>query len=241
MRARLFFLILFLPFFTYAQTSEDVIHHYIQFIGGAKKWKKIKSIVSKGEYDYGGVVFPFTSYAKAPDQYKFVVPFNGRYYAQGYDGKSGWKIDAFKNETKPTLLEGKPAVAMANEADVEFENPFIRYQAKGHQVKFEGTDTLDHKPHYKISLRKRNGETETYYFDAVTHALFLKTAISKNTELEGALLRTYFYEYKEVDGLKVPVKLESKTGDQTVLIITVKEVMLNADIKDDEFRPIGLK
>jgi hypothetical protein len=240
MHALVFCLLSLLPLFSAAQTGDDVIKKYIDFAGGEKKWKKVKSMITRGEYDYGGVVFPFTSYAKAPDRYKFVVPFNGKYYAQAYDGSSGWKIDAFKNETKPTLLEGKRALAMANEADVELEIPFINYKAKGHQVKLEGIDTLENKPYYKVSLLKKSGETETYYFDAVTRALYLKTAIAKNEELQNAWLHTYFYEYKEVDGLKIPFKVVSRAGDQTILTIIIKEVLVNPDIGNDEFKPLGI-
>ncbi|MEO7992002.1 MAG: hypothetical protein ABI663_20795 [Chryseolinea sp.] len=236
MRALLLSFLLFVPSFAPAQNADQIIHDYIHFIGGEKKWKKVKTIVSKGEYDYGGIVFPFTTYAKAPNLYKFVVPFNGKYYAQGYDGTKGWMIDAFKNETKPTLLEGKAAQAMANEADVELENPFIDYKAKGHQVKLEGIDTLENKIYYKVSLLKNSGQIENYYFDAVTHALYLKTAIAKNAELQGALLHTYFSEYKNVEGLNIPFKQISKVGDQTILTIMVKEVILNTAISDDEFK-----
>ncbi len=240
MRTLLLSFLLFLPLFSQAQNADEIIHNYIRFVGGEKKWKKINTIVSKGEYDYGGIVFPFTTYAKGPNRYKFVVPFNGKYYAQGYDGQRGWKIDAFKDETKPILLEGAPALAMANEADVELEIPFINYKAKGHQIKLEGTDTLENKIYYKVSLLKKSGQTENYYFDAITYALYLKTAIAKNPELQGALLHTYFYEYKEVEGLTMPFKLVSKAGDQAILTITVAEVVLNADINDDEFKPMGL-
>jgi hypothetical protein len=238
MRSLLFSFVLF-PFLVHTPTADKIIHQYIDFTGGVKNWKQVKTIISKGDYDYGGIVFPFTTYSKAPDRYKFVVPSNGKFYAQGYDGKRGWKIDAFKNETKPTLLEGKPAMDMANEADIELESPFINYKAKGHSVKLEGTDTLENKLYYKLSLHKKSGQTETYYFDAVTHALYLKTSIAKNPELEGALIHTYFSEYKKVQGLNLPFKLVHKAGEQTILTITVKEVKLNTEIKEEEFRPMN--
>jgi hypothetical protein len=240
MRALIFSLVFFVPLFCPAQSADEVIQRYIRFLGGEKKWKKVTSIVSKGEYDYGGVVFPFTTYAKAPDRYKFIVPFEGKYYAQGYDGKSGWRIDAFKNESKPTLLEGAAAVAMANEADVELESPFINYKGKGHQVKFEGMDTLESKPYYKLTLHKSDGRMETCYFDVERCSLYLKVTVAKNTELQGALLHTYFFDYREVDSLKIPFKTVSKAADQTILTITVKDVTLNPDIKDAEFKPMGL-
>lgn len=239
MRALLLSFLLFVPSFAPAQNADEIIQNYIRFIGGEKKWKKVKTIVSKGDYDYGGIVFPFTTHAKAPNLYKFVVPFNGKYYAQGYDGKSGWMIDAFKNETKPNLLEGKAARAMANEADVELEIPFIDYKAKGHQIKLEGKDTLENKIYYKVSLLKKNGQIENYYFDGVTHALYLKTAIAKNAELQGALLHIYFSEYKNVEGLNISFQQVSKVGDQTILTVMVKEVILNSDIRDDEFKSMN--
>jgi hypothetical protein len=239
MRILLFFL-LFSPLCLPAQTADEVVDGYIRFMGGEKKWSKVKSIITKGEYDYGGIVFPFTTYAKAPNRYKFIVPSNGKYYAQGYDGKRGWKIDTFKGETKPTLLEGNAALAMANEADVELVSPFIHYKAKGHRIKLEGTDTLENKPYYKVSLLRKHGGMETYYFDVVTYALYLKTSVAKNVELNDALLHTYYYDYKESGGLKIPFKLVSKAGDQVILTATVKEIMLDADLEDDSFKPMVL-
>src|SRR4051812_12571155 len=109
------FLFIFIyPVNTKAQTADEVISKYIAFTGGEQQWKSIHTIVSSGIYNYGGIEFPFTAYSKAPNLYKFVVPFNGKYYAQAFNGKEGWKIDAFKNETKKTVLTGKPALAMAN-------------------------------------------------------------------------------------------------------------------------------
>ena len=90
----------------------------------------MKTIIDSGTYDYGGIVFPFISYSKAPDLYKYVVSSNGKSFVQAFDGNEGWKIDGFKNETKKTILTGKAATAMANEADVELESPLINYKRK---------------------------------------------------------------------------------------------------------------
>ena len=143
-----------------------MISKYIAFIGGEQQWKTIQTIVTSGIYNYGGIEFPFTAYSKAPNLYKFVVPFNGKYYAQAFNGKTGWKIDAFKNQTEKTLLTGKPALAMANEADVELESPFINYQKKGHKTILEGKDTLGEIECYKVKFIRSNGEIETCFFSS---------------------------------------------------------------------------
>ncbi len=234
-------LFLFCVMFSKAQTVEYIIHKYFEFIGGEKNWKKVTSIINTGEYNYGGAAFPFTTYSKSPNLYKFIVPFNGKYYAQAFDGKNGWKIDAFKNEIAPTLLEGKSAIAMANEADVELESPLINYKKKGHRITLEGKETLDKKLYYKVKLLRKEGDVEIFYFDTTTFELYLKTAVSKNAEMEGALLNTYLSDYRKVEGLNIPFKLVNKANEQTILTITINEIKLNIGISDSEFKSIGLK
>jgi len=235
-------LVLFLLIFIYsfnikAQTVDEVISNYITFIGGEQQWKNIKTIVTSGIYNYGGVEFPFTAYSKAPNLYKFIVPFNGKYYAQAFDGKQGWKIDAFKNETKKTPLTGKPALTMANEADVELESPFINYRKKGHQAILEGIDTVGTTICFKMKFIRNNGETETYLFDSTNFALVKKRSVSKNAELQNAMLNTLYSDYNEVNGIKIPYKSISKTDDgQMILTITIKKVEINVPVPDSEFQ-----
>lgn len=234
-RIVLFFLVSVTCFPLRAQTADEVIKKYIEFIGGEKKWKSVKTLITSGEYNYGGIKFPFTSYAKRPNLYKFVVPFEGKYYAQAFDGKKGWKIDAFKNETAPTILTGKTAQSMANEADVELEDAFIQYKRKGQHVILEGKDTVEGKVCVNVKLVRQNGEVENYYFDDQTSALLMKKCASKNAELQETILNTAYSDYREVDGVKIPFKRVSKSNDQLILEVTVAKAEVNVPIQDDEF------
>src|SRR6478736_4951308 len=231
-----FVCIIFLTSTLQAQTADQIISGYVKYIGGEKNWSKIKTITTSGEYNYGGAAFPFTTTAKAPNRYKFVVPFNGKYYAQAFDGTTGWKIDAFKDETQPTSLSGKQALAMANEADVELEDPMINYQAKGHQASLEGKETIENTECFKIKFTRKNGDIETWYFDTNSHALVMKNAVSKNVEMEGALLNTYYSDYKKVEGIKIPLKAVSKSNGQTILTITIDKLELNKPVSENEFQ-----
>jgi len=221
----------------HAQTADQVIEGYVKFIGGEKNWAKVKTIITSGEYNYGGAAFPFTATAKAPNLYKFIVPFNGKYYAQAFDGTKGWKIDAFKNETEPTLLTGKPALAMANEADVELEDALINYMIKGHQATLEGTELQENKECFKVNFTRKTGEIETYFFDVKNYSLIMKRAVSKNIELEASLLSTFYSDYRDVKGIKIPFKAISEANGQTILTITIEKVELNKPVADSEFQP----
>ena len=232
-------LLLFLrcSFAIQAQSVDKVIRSYVDFIGGKEQWKKIKTIVASGEYDYGGIQFPFTSYAKAPNRYRFVVPQNGKQYVQGFDGSSGWKMDGFKNETIPTLLTGKAALAMANEADVEPEDALIDYRNKGHRAVLLGKDTVKGKSCFKVKFTRKNGDTETCYFEDGTFAMVMKKAVSKNVEMGGALLDIFYSDYREVEGIRIPFKIVHESNGQMILTITIDKVVINEPIDDKDFQP----
>lgn len=230
-------LISLLSFGLNAQDAEPVIKKYEAFIGGEKRWKKIKTLTTWGKYNYGGIEFPFSAYAKAPNRYKFIVPLEGKYYAQAFDGTKGWKIDGFKNETAPAMLNGKEALLMANESEVELEDVFINLKRKGHKVSLEGNDTIDGKKCNRIKLTRSNASIETYYFDDLTGALVMKISPSKNVELQGALLNTVYSDYRDVGGIKIPFKSISRSNDQVILEVMIDKAEVNVPMDDSIFQP----
>ena len=221
---------------TQAQTADQIVQKYIQKIGGEKAWKNLKTINSSGIYNYGGIEFPFSAIAKSPNKYKFIVPLNGKHYTQVFNGKTGWKIDAFKNETKPQYLTGKPARALANEADVEIESPLINYAKKGFTIHLEGKETVEGKECFKVNLFKKEGEIESYFIDNQEYSLVMKRALSKNDELEKTILDAYFSDYREVNGVKIPFVVSYKFKDQNILKIKTEKVQINEKVEDSIFK-----
>ncbi|MGC4035193.1 MAG: DUF4292 domain-containing protein [Chitinophagaceae bacterium] len=221
----------------FAQTADEIVSKYVDFTGGKDAWVKVNTITSSGTYNYGGAEFPFQSFSKRPDLYRYIVSFKGKSFEQAFNGKEGWRIDGFKKETKKTVLTGKNAKAMANESDVELESPFINYKTKGHQLKYEGKDSVNHHLCYKIKLTRKDGAIETWFFDAENYALLKKEAIAKNTELDHSALDIFYSDYKPVDSVFLPFRITCKTKGQTVLDITINEVKLNEEVADAMFNP----
>ncbi len=220
-----------------AQTADTIISKYVAFTGGEQLWKTINTLVTSGTYNYGGMGFPYTAYSKAPNLYKYVVPFQGKYFAQAFDGKTGWKIDAFKGETASSLLNGKEALAMMNEQDVELENPLINYKDKGHQAILQGTDTVNGAACFKIKFITAGADTSTWFFSKTDYALVKKQAVSKNAELDKSLLDIFYTDYKIVNGIKIPFVQTHKASGQTILTISIEKGEVNVPIADKEFKP----
>jgi hypothetical protein len=221
----------------HAQTADEIISKYVLYIGGEQKWSAIKTIITSGTYDYGGIVFPFTSYSKAPELYKYIVTSNGKSFQQAFDGSDGWKTDGFKNETKKTILTGKAATAMANEADVELESPLINYKKKGHNAILEGIDTVNEQACFRVRFIRNSGDTERYFFSTKNFELTKKQAVSKNEELDSSHIDIFYSDYREVNGIKMPFKSITKAGEQTILTIVIEKVNFDEPVSDDIFRP----
>ena len=68
-------LVCLLAYHAEGQTTEEIVEKYIVNIGGKSNWKKVKTLTTSGEYDYGGISFPFTTYAAAPNRY---IPFKAK-------------------------------------------------------------------------------------------------------------------------------------------------------------------
>jgi hypothetical protein len=219
-----------------AQSVETITSNYIKFIGGERNWNKVKTMTTSGEYDYGGISFPFKTYAAVPDRYKFKVESNGKFYAQGFDGTKGWKIDAFKNETAPTILSGPEAKGMANEADVELLDIVLRWKISGTNITYAGKDSV--KSHFCHRIKTfENGVPETFYFDVNTYELIMKKTVSKNAELNMAPMNIYYSDYRDIGGIKVPFKTTCESDGQVILIVTVQNATLDQPIDDKEFQP----
>lgn len=220
-----------------AQTVEDIIAKHVAFIGGEKQWKTIRTIKSTGIYNYGGIEFPFVAWSKRPGMYKYIVTANDKYFAQAFDGKNGWKMDQFNKETSKTILTGKEARAMANEAEVEFENPFINYKEKGYQAILEGKDSVGSNLCYQVKFIKNENDTDTYFFTTDNFMLLKKIADSKNPELDNNLLETYYKDYTKVNGITWPFRTINKVGGDVILTITVQSIEYDVNIPDSEFQP----
>ncbi len=215
-------------------TAPAIIQKYVHFLGGETNLKAIHSRIDSGDYNYGGIEFPFVAYAESPDLYRYTVSFKGKYFAQAFDGKQGWKIDVFKGEKNKTVLRGRDARKLANEVDVAFESPFIDYAKKGYQATVMGLDTVDQHVCYRIRL-VGPVDTAIYAFDQSSGALLKKTAVAKNAELNNAVLATYYSEYTGINNIQIPFKTVHKIKDQVVLTVTIKSCVLNQPVPADIF------
>src|SRR4030095_13715200 len=104
-------------------------------------------------------------------------------------------------------------------------------------VTFEGTDSVNSALCYRLKLTGSNGATETLYFDTQTSELRMKEAVSKNAELQKAILKIYYSDYRDIGGIKIPFKTVCEADKQKILTIMISKASLDVAIHDQVFQP----
>ena len=217
-----------------AQTADEVLAKYFANTGGLDKWKTLKSRTMTGKAFFGQE-FPVTVYEKAPNKQKTVVNVQGmELMLNVYDGKDAWM--------RNPLQGGKDAMKMDDEQskdikDEEFEDNFIDYKMKGHEVTLEGTEEVDGMKCFKIKLvRNKNNPkediTEFHYFEPENFVPIMRTTYIRSGPQKGTEVKGYLSDYQDVNGLMFPFSLEQKINGQSLSKITIEKITIN-DITDD--------
>jgi outer membrane lipoprotein-sorting protein len=223
-----------------AQTVDEIIGKYHKNSGGIDKLKALTSTKAIGKAPTPQGDFPFEVYQEKPNKMKVVIDIMGKkMVAQAYDGKTAWMLNPFMGETAQQLPADQ-AKSIIEEAD--FEDPFIDYAAKGHEVVLEGTEEVQGVQCYKVKLVKYKGNaekesTQFYYFDKEAFLpLMVKTSVGSGPQA-GQVIETYLSNYQDAgDGMIMPFTMEIKMGGQVVQSMVFEKITINEDIPDDEFK-----
>jgi hypothetical protein len=229
--------LVFLAATAYGQTADDVINKYLSAIGGADKWKAIKSRKAEGKMTMQGFDLPVTIFRMPPAKQKVVVSVQGVEVIQAYDGKDSWVVN-------PLGLPSKDPVKVPEEESKrmkykEFENDFIDYKKKGHEVKLLGTEDVDGIRCFKLQIIKNKNTadpiTETHFLDADNYVPIMESSIVRLGIGEGKEAKTYMSDYQEVQGLMMPFTLETKIEGETIQKFVFEKITLNEPIDDSVF------
>jgi predicted Zn-dependent peptidase len=202
-------------------TAKSVLEKYIAAIGGQKAVSDVKSIMTTSAGTVQGMALEMTTKVTSSNKLavemkamgttmmKQVVNENGAYMVQ-----QGQRKDFTGDDLKEMQAGAVPfeELTLANNKDITL----------GAVENINGTDA------YAI----KNGKS-TYYFDVKTG---LKIAEAKELEQGGQKMTqmTYYSDYKEVKGIKVPHKTTLNIGVE--LELTTSDVKINEGVTEEDFK-----
>ena len=218
LRFRILFFIFFASLISQAQTAEQIIHQHLENSGGISNWKKLNSIILKGDAILGlDQSYPMTIYHRRPYEKKVSFTVQGKEMLnEGYDGKNGWTF----NE-----ISGKNEIMKSYEPD-SFDSDMLDYQKKGFTAKFTGKATSEGKECYKVELTK-NVNKVTYCFSTKDYTLLWE---------ENGEEKLMYYDYKKFNGLEFATRIVGQPNDGGEYVINFSSIKINPAIDDKVFK-----
>jgi outer membrane lipoprotein-sorting protein len=232
--------VVFVPGLVRAQTADEVVEKALTAMGGRAALGKLTSRTATGTISVstpgGDVTGSVELYNKAPNKSRSVVKIDLSNFGVGqvlqdqrFDGTVGYAIDSLNGNRDITgdQLEAMRATT--------FPSPLLGYKEAGARVELTGKEKVGDKDAYVLRFTPKAGPASRIFLDAETYML-VKTIITLNipqlgTDVEQSSL---FSDYRDVDGVKTPFRVQSVNQLQS-LTITLTKVENNAPIPDSSF------
>jgi len=223
--------LLLLPCAVRAQSADAIVARYIAARGGYDKIKAVRSERVIGTISFGGGVDGLLLVERErPLKMHMEINLNGSTMIRVYDGTSaGWIYNPFAPNPSVQPMSEAELRNIFDEAD--FEGPFVDYKEKGNVIEFVGRADVQGTPAYKLRLTNKNGDVGYFFFDAVTFLLLEWQGVRKVGET-GQTSESYFKDFREVQGLKYPFLIESRspgTNQSQKLVANKIEVNIPID------------
>ncbi len=204
-------------------TVEQVIDNYIKARGGEENILKIKNVKSEATASIQGMTLNITSYKEVPNKICVETYMNGNLLSkQICDGENA-KVVSMQGEQK---LQGKMLDQMKYQA---YLFPELEYSKEGYKTEMTGMEDVDGKPAYRVKVTNPAGDTQTLSFDKESGLM-----VKEVTPTPQGSSTTFVKEYKEVNGVKFPVKVTQSVGPQ-MIDVNVEKIEVNTDIEESKF------
>jgi outer membrane lipoprotein-sorting protein len=215
-----------------AQTAEDVVSRNLS-ARGYDRWRAVQTMRLSGTSTSAGRTVPVVVLRKRPNLMRQETAFPAGTVVAAFDGRRAWTINPFLGSSEPREITGPPLDLAREQAD--FDGPLVDYAAKGHRIELAGTEMLDGRRTFRLTLTKKDGLKHDFLIDAET-ALETRTVASVSRAGRLALLETTLSDYREVGGVTIPFRVRDVVDGQLVSELAVHQVELDVKIDDRSFR-----
>lgn len=207
-----------------AQTADEVIERSVTALGGRAAHAKVTSRQMTGTItlatpagEIGGSIEILSA---VPNKTRSLIKADLSALGVGelvldqrFDGQTGYALDSLQGNRDIT---GNQLDNLRNGA---FPHPFLNYKELGIAVKLEAPEKIDGRDMFVITFDPPSGSTIRQYIDAQTF-LPVRMRMAMDVPQIGQQIEqtTDFFDYREVDGIKIPFQLKASSSVQNFSI-----------------------
>jgi hypothetical protein len=213
------------------RTIDELLEGHLEARGGRQQLAAVRSMRVVGRHALNSEYSAMRLLRNRPNRYRLDARPRGQQLTLAYDGKTPWWVDP---STESARAAAMPLDGVENVlADADFDGPLIDYRAKGHQVELLGVEERDTGEAYALRVQLRRGAVEHWYLDR--ESLLAVERVSKHWEYRRIWeLRTFFSDFRRVDGIILPHLIESEFSSMHRLL-QIEKVELNLELPDELF------
>jgi outer membrane lipoprotein-sorting protein len=212
-----------------AQNLQTVLDKHFKAVGQEKLLEK-ESYSIKATVRQMGMEIPMIMITKRPNKFRMEMEMMGQKMVQTYDGEKGWVLAPWIS-SEPQELSGPELSQAMDQANIDGE--LYNYSEKNTTAELIGKVNMEGTPVFNIRLTDKEGSVKNYFIDAETY-LIRKVKAKSNTQGQEVEVEQILEEYKNIDGVMMPVKIESKTPMGSAEIV-FNEIKFNEKFDDSVF------
>jgi len=228
-------------------TIDDLIARNVASRGGAEKLKSINTRKVSGTVTVqvqmpGGtqpegqatpqtIEMPMQVLAKRPNMMLQEMQMQGQRVVTAYDGEQAWALNPMMGPN-PQLLQGVPAELIRDQA--QFDGPLAYAKQRGDKMEVQGKDQIEGASTWKVAIT-HEGKVTTVYLDEQT-ALERKLSASVNQGGAALNVESIISDYRPVEGIMVPHKVQTLVGGRQQATVTIEKVEFNTPLDDAQFK-----
>ena len=204
-----------------AQDAEKIIDQYVKAQGGSKLLSKVQTLTIEGTITNAtdGKSGTYTVDTKLPNRYYSELVVGDRNVIEAYNGKSAWHQTATGEITTLVGVEG----AQLEAAGQYYNSRLVNAKKNKLGVAFVGHTQVRGKDAPQIEITTPAGLKREVFFDPQTHLILKESA-----PIGGIEEQILYDDYRPVNGLELPHKIELHRGDDSYDIAVTRAAVNGA-------------
>ncbi|NNM78140.1 hypothetical protein HJG53_14660 [Sphingomonas sp. ID1715] len=212
-------------------TAESLLARHIDALGGQQALAALNSVEFDGELRFPGD-FKLTYKevrARENGASRTEAALQGLTLTQGFDGKSGWRINPFQGRKDAETMSADEARSIADSGSVL--GPLVNAKADGSAVSYLGREDFDGTDAYRLKVVQKDGDEFVYLLEPET---MLAIKMTETRRIRGAQQVTEYElgDYEKVAGVYFPMSIESWQDGQSSQRqrVTIEKAVANVPV-----------
>jgi len=220
---------------SFAQTADEIVAKHLEALGGAEKWKALKSIEMKNKFTVQGMDIDSKTVIVNGKSLRTDISVMGQEIISAIDGETGWaQQPAMMGGTgEPEDMPG--ALIKESRKQVNLGGSLLNYKENGSTVELVGKEKLDGVDVYHLKLIEKNGDITNLFLSASNYYT-IKSAGKRNIQGKDIDAEVNFSNFKQIEGLTFPFTMETASPMGGMMTIETETIKLNPTIDDIIFK-----